>query len=222
MIRTILAIVLPGNDFKGWLRRDLSSADTYFSGIDQESNAYLWQKINLERIESVLELGSNSGTRIFRQAQRNPEIHFLGIDINKDAVQKGNLEAAAHNIVNLEFATFDIRTRTFSDFISDKQYDLVISWACLMYIHPFYISRILGSLLSSSKRLILLELDTSYPCSQLVFGGTNWRHNYSLILKNLSSKYHLQINVSKEVIPKDIWNPGGGGGALLIIEKVQL
>lgn len=221
LTKTLLAIFLPNNDFKGWKLRGNTSADNYFHEIDHESNDYLWKHISLSGAKSILEIGSNAGTRIFRKAQENPDIRFLGVDLNYEAVQKGNFEARSQSIFNLKFVQFDVRDGSFELFLFENHFDLIISWACLMYVHPFHMNRVLRNLIAGSKELLILEMNTTSRTSRLVAGGTNWKHNYFKLFYKLQSKLEVKLEIHEEEIPNHVWMPGGGGARLFKIKKVS-
>ena len=217
--KTLLGFLRPNSDLKGWKTRDLTSAKHYFSTKDSPSNVFLWSKLNLENANTILEIGSNSGNRIFKLAQENSSKRFFAIDINPHAVEYGNAESIRQGLSNLEFLRIDLRSKDFETFLQKYKFDVVFSWACLMYIHPIKIWWILRVLLQSSSRLVIIEQNEDKLPHKLVWGGTNWRHNYCLILERIAYRMSYAVSIDKHEVPTGIWNPGGGNATAFLVSK---
>ncbi len=218
MVKTSLGYVHPNNDLKGWKKRDIYSAEKYFSAKNSPSNLFLWSKIDLENSSSILEIGSNSGNRIFNLAIENPDKKFFAVDLNNHAVEFGNLESSRLGLSNLKFLQFDLRSKAFGDFLRKQRIDVVFSWACLMYIHPFKLWRLLRIILECSSQLIIIELNEDKWLHKLV-SGTNWRHNYLSIIERISRNEPYRLSITANTVPKEIWNPGGGNASVFVIVK---
>lgn len=217
-LKTALALFIPNSDWKGWRHRDIASAETYFEGINQASNEILWHNVDFSVLNRILEIGSNSGTRIFTKAKEYPKIEFIGIDINEAAVNKGNEEARKQLVQNLRFIQMDIRSSEFRRFIESSKFELIISWACLMYIHPIYLKSLLSLLLKHTDKLRLIEQYCSkYPFA-IVRGGTQWKHNYAIHFLKLQRHVFPLLKLEITAVEAKIWNPGGGDAARVDIE----
>ena len=192
----------------------------YFQNKSAPSNEYLWNLINWQSAKRILEVGSNSGNRIFEKATQFPEKQFIGVDINKEAVEVGNSEASKRDLRNITFLQFDIRSRHFSTFMKAQQFDVILSWACLIYIHPFQIQRILTLLLASTTNLILIEQNENRFIHSIVTGGTNWKHNYIYMINRISNHKRDRFNLEFHNVPKEVWNPGGGDATCLVISRI--
>ncbi|PIE50833.1 MAG: tRNA (adenine-N(6)-)-methyltransferase [Flavobacteriales bacterium] len=78
---------------------------------------------NIEHSENILEVGTGTGIISLMLAQRNPKAHFLGLDIDENAVE--------FTRINFKNSPFSDRMRVilqdFKHFHTDCQYDLIIS-----------------------------------------------------------------------------------------------
>jgi len=78
---------------KKWSRRPIAKG--YWANRNDPSKHLLTERIAaLAPINSILEVGCASGPSIYPLANKFPEAHIVGIDINQEAVDYGNAQFA--------------------------------------------------------------------------------------------------------------------------------
>lgn len=96
------------------------SKDVFRVGTD---GVLLGALANVYGAFSVLEVGTGTGLISLMLAQRNPQAHFLGLDINEDAAMLTKL-----NFENAPFhARLKNRHQDFKNFETEEQFDLIVS-----------------------------------------------------------------------------------------------
>jgi len=221
-IHWILFLVFPRYDYMGWRKRDLEqSLQGYLSRRHEPSNNFLWDLLEIRQGESVLEIGSNAGNRILELGRNLQTSFFHGIDINATAVKLGNATAEVDGLTNVSFSVTDISNP--DEFKESKSYDVVFSWATLMYIHPRDILetlRIISGI--TSRKLVLIEQISDSKSKFSIFRkGTpvllepTWSRNYVELITQVTLRKFRSVMVS---VPVTTWNPGGGRANALIIE----
>jgi hypothetical protein len=129
----------------------------------------------------------------------------------------------SEKITNLRFFVKDVSNLEFSDLTNHLRYDVVISWATLIYVHPRKIQAVIRFLVEcTNKRIILIEQQSlSVPKLSVfrygmpIFLQPTWKRNY-LQLISLASKRKFNYNICE--VPEEIWNPGGGSALALVID----
>ena len=204
---------------KSWSLQDLCQIEEYWNTRNETKNEYLINIIDRLSPSSILEIGCNCGNRLFALAKKFPHAKIVGIDINALAVRKGNEWLRTESITNVELIN---RRAEKLDMFKENSYDVVFSWAALIYIRPKLIKKVLNDMLCvSQKALILLEMQgidkkRDPKGSGVYFPPGNWKRDYVFLIKQLNFEIK-KINVSW--IPKDIWSPGGGGAAVIEVIK---
>lgn len=214
--RRRLVLLVPNFDYMNWkLRGQEHALAELFFDRPPESTEFLWSLVEMERISSVLEIGSNSGNRLYEMANRYPGKNFVGVDINLSAVNVGNNWAKTNQVRNLNFVHADITSELFYELFRNRTFDLVFSWASLIYIHPTKIRKLIHFLLQiSTQQLIIIEQNDSQLKTFPRYLGTQvrneptWVRNYGKILESGNSNKITQIEILP--VPYEVWHPGGG------------
>jgi SAM-dependent methyltransferase len=213
-------------DFFNWKTLDVSSVDFWnprVNSIKRELQTdLLWENIQMKNVTSVLELGSLSGYRLFEAAEKFPHCKFTGVDFSVSGVTESKLEAKRRGLSNLEFIHCDITSDQFYESFAEKRFDVVFSFATLMYIHPRDIRKLIGFITKLAIwQVVLIEQSSSrlqaYPfyLGAPVNRNPNWIRNYGKILdESLELRQHINLEVP---VPSEIWSPGGGNGKLIIL-----
>ena len=224
ILKWVWFLMNPKYDYMGWARRTThDSMSRYAINRYNPSNFFLWDRIDIRESKSVLEIGCNSGNRIIDFAKRNSSTLFHRYEINSPAIELGNHLAESENITNLRFFVKDVSDLEFNDLTNHVNYDVVISWATLIYVHPRKIRRVIHFIVEcTNKRIILIEQQSlRVPKFTLFRGGVpiflepTWRRNY-LELISLASNRKFNYNICE--VPEEIWNPGGGSALALVID----
>ena len=221
-INWILFLVFPRYDYMDWRKRGLEeSLQGYLSRRYEPSNNFLWDLLEIRQGESVLEIGSNAGNRILELGRNLQTSFFHGIDINATAIKLGNATAELDGLTNVSFSVTDISNS--DEFKDSKSYDVVFSWATLMYIHPRDILetlRIISGI--TSRKLVLIEQISDSKSKFSIFRKgapvllePTWSRNYVELITQVTLRKFRSVMVS---VPVTTWNPGGGGANALIIE----
>lgn len=215
-LQQVLLVIDPDFDFMKWKTRSQEEAlRGYLVNRSAPSNNFLWDLVDLNRMDTILELGSNSGNRLIEVASRFPEKTFVGVDINISAVTLDNEWANTKGIKNLEFIHADITSPQFYAHFLNRKFDCLVTWASLIYIHPIRIKKLIQFLLAiTSKQIVLIEQNDSrlrvFPkyLGIPVPGEPTWVRNYEKILSLVKSDKTFDVNLKP--VPEEIWHPGGG------------
>ena len=222
LLKPFLVIFLPSDLITGWKSRDRISAINYLENVVKPSSSLIGSYVDIKSFKSILEVGSNSGPNLIRYAQIFPEIKFTGLDLNKDAVKLGNENAQRSRLPNLRFIQVDLTDSNFSRSFPEKE-DLVFSFATLMYIHPFYIKRVLRDLLEiSNQYLVLIEQhDEGFLTKCFPFGipsgfEASFKRDYKkLVIGELAKLGRRFDSIDIFEVDQRIWAPGGGSARII-------
>ena len=224
VLKWIWFLINPKFDYMGWKKRTTQdSFDRYALNRSSQSNLFLWNRMDIEKSKSVLEIGSNSGNRIIELAKRHPSTVFHGYDVNLPAIELGNQVAKNEKITNLKFFVRDVSNLECKNATDYLKYDVVVSWATLIYVHPRNIRKSIRFIVeSTNKRIILIEQQSLKSARLNVFKGgvplflePTWKRNYLELISSISDR-RFCYNICE--VPKEIWNPGGGCAHALIID----
>ncbi len=201
-------------DYKArfWRNRDLSVIKDYWESRNDDSNEYLHDLIKKRKPKKILEIGCCCGNRLYGLAKEDPSISLVGIDINREAVDFGNERFKEEGVENVQL--LHLRAEELDDF-HDSNFDLVFSWATLLYITPQKIRQVLSHIRSISAGMMLLELNLDSGANPNIleeFHVGNWKRDYKRILESFNPAPQ-KINITP--IPPEIWNPGGGGASVI-------
>jgi ubiquinone/menaquinone biosynthesis C-methylase UbiE len=204
---------------KHWRNRGVDSAAVYWeSRHDEIRNNFLCSTLVKFNPTSIFEVGCNCGNKLYPLAKMFPQAKLTGTDINSKAVEYGSKMFAEEGISNVDLIVG--RAEDLNQF-PDSSFDIVFSWATLIYITPSHIQKVLSEMFRISKKgVVLLEMQESVDniSEQLgVYCGGNWKRDYVAIFQEFSQP--LECHEVKW-IPKQIWQPGGGGGAVVEIIKL--
>lgn len=217
-----------------WARRHLRKGNDWGStqhiGQDDEWVMSYWDSRNhrhrpflIEKIaafypfSSVLEIGCNCGPNLYRLARKFPDTEIVGIDINPDAVRKGNELLAAEGISNVRLLV--AKADELGQF-QDKSFDVVFTDAVLIYIGPDKIRKVVRDMLRLARKgLVLLERhpfehNFKDPHGLGVSYKDLWVRDYTSLLKDLVPE--PQISITR--VTGDIWKEEGWQETGAIIE----
>jgi hypothetical protein len=197
-----------------WARAGEDAVRAYWESRNDASSRFLADHVRPLTPATILEVGCNCGNRLYRIAKERPDCRLVGIDISPLAVARGNEWLAAEKISNVELRRG--RIEDLSE-LGDRSFDLVLTWAILIYIKPGAITQVLAGLLRVAKRhLVLLEMNGTEAADPSGLGTYhppgNWKRDYRKILESLGVPGE---NIRIEPLPNGIWNPSGGGGAVI-------
>jgi hypothetical protein len=210
---------------KRWGSRTSDEAiNGYLSQVDGPNSYFLVDFFGAIQSKSFLEIGSNCGNRLVPLALKFPNTHFVGVDINGDAILVGQEYLREHAIPNVTLLQFDITSEEFYEFLINHNFDIVFSWATLIYLHPIDLVRFLKSMLIATQRFVFIEQMYSrknrfFPRSLPARNFLQWKHDFVGIIEDeLNSDQTLAFDSSP--VPNHIWSPAGGGAVLISGEIV--
>ena len=157
-------------------------------------------------VGSILEIGCASGPNLYQVAMRFPDAEIRGIDINREAVEHGNMQFAREGMNNVELSVG--KADELGRF-PDGAFDVVFTNAVLIYIGPDKIRSVIKGMLRVARRaLVLTELHLFEPDVKDTSGlGTyrhdNWVRDYAALLEQFVPAGRIRVTK----IPEDIW-PG--------------
>ncbi len=223
LFASFITVLSPQIGNTRWQQRDIYSAIKYQENEYNSSVHLIDNYIHFNSLKNVLEVGSNSGPNIISLAKKYKKITFTGIDINASAINLGNAYAKQNRLANLRFVVLDITNPNVNSDFTNQYFDLIFTFATLMYVHPKHIRKVLRSLVQASAgNLIFVEQFDSGIFSKLFSGGrlsgfeNSFKRNYIVLLEETCSSLNMakpEITIY-EVDPK-IWSPGGGNARVI-------
>ena len=211
-IDLISCFLFPNYLKKMWEHRPDPNLDINDFSVDELSK-FLIKTINVPPKNCITELGCHDGKRLaaLREHFGNLEIDFKGVDINSSVIEFGKLKYA--NLRNFELFVEDL-----FDYIGQKRFDLVFTYATFMYVHPLKIKSLLQTLIYNSKTLILIEpVSTGMLSTILPRRNLSYTHNYEKKVKSIINEANFQYKVIK--LPKGTWGPKYGEPCAFIISN---
>ncbi len=158
----------------------------------------------MSRMDTILEVGCNDGFVL--KTLEDLGFQFLnGLDINKKSIENAQ--------INLPDAAF--KCTSVEDFISPHGFDLVMTSALLIHIHPDNLAKVMDNIYENGHFIFGRELSTSEPIDQALGGTGVWTNQYfTRRFKDLWLELHPDLKVIKyELIqmqskPPTSKNPG--------------
>jgi ubiquinone/menaquinone biosynthesis C-methylase UbiE len=145
----------------------------------------------------VLEIGCAGGPNLYLLARKFPNVHFVGVDINPEAIRLGKLFFKQQGIRNVSL--FVGKADELERF-PDKSFDVVFTDAVLLYVGPDKIKKVAPEIQRVVRKAIILVEHHSEQESDLgSFKEKWWLRNYTKLFQSSSH----QINTTK--IPPEIW-----------------
>ena len=186
-----------------WMSRSI--AEGYWNNRDSASKHFLAERIAaFSPVHSILEVGCASGPNLYVLAKKFPQAQIVGIDINQEAIQYGNVQFAKEGIPNVRLLVG--KADNLGEF-QDRAFDVVLTNALLIYIGPDKIKNVIqGMIRIANQAIVLMELHFFEPNAKDPFGlgiyhSGNWVRDYAALLKQFVAEE--QIDVTK--IPEEVW-----------------
>ena len=176
---------------RGW-------AESYIQSFSHPHRQLLAKKISSdEPFTDVLEIGCASGPNLYLLAKKFPHAHFVGVDINPEAVKQGNIFFKRQGVRNVSLLVG--KADDLGKF-SDRSFDIVFTDAVLMYIGPDKIRKVAAEIERVVRKAILLVEHHSEQESDLgSYKEKWWLRDYAKLFQPFSN----QINVTR--ITSETW-----------------
>lgn len=180
-----------------WKDRKIDWKKEYFDTHGHPHRELILKALSYMRFQSVLEIGCGAGANLLRILFAFPGTQVGGFDISPDAIKtaKENLPKAYH-----------LDTSPAHDlFISSKSTDVIITDACLIYMGPIMIHRVIKEIKRVARgHIVFCEFHSPSFLDRIkLYWKTGYfAHNYLKLLKH-HGFYDIQIRK----IPPKFW-PG--------------
>ena len=189
---------------KRWAKRNFEQVKKGFSNLNHPHRRFLIERIkSFYPFSDILEIGCGYGPNLYLLSKKFPKTELTGIDINPLSVEEGNKWFAQQGILNVKLLVG--KADKLSQF-PDKNFDIVITDALLMYVGPDKIKKTIEEMLRiSAKALVLTERHCQPQNKDQKGKGTYrlgyWKRDYLDLLKQFVPKE--KIRVIK--IPEQLW-----------------
>jgi len=191
-----------------WKNRELDWEDAYWNP-EHPHRKMLVEVLKDYPFQSVLEIGCGAGVNLWNIKEAFPDVSLAGCDINSDAIEfaKTKLPDADLKVGNAEALPFH-----------GGKYDLILTDAMLIYIHPNRIRRVLREIRRVGSRggiVCFIEFHSKSLAKRLGLRLTSryFAYDYQKILK---AQYFKGIRIFK--LGKDKWpgQPWESFGSLIL------
>ena len=184
---------------KIWRERKVDWNKSYFV-LNHPHRILICRELLRFKFKSVFEIGCGAGANLF-----NIHAIFKGAEVGGTDI---NPEAVATALRNLPFAK-DLNVGTADNiFFSDKSIDILLTDACLLYIGPFKIKKVLREMARVARNgIILCELWRPKWWQRFMIWWYEgyWLHNWPKILPKYGF-YDVKITkITKEQWPDSLW-----------------
>lgn len=184
----------------------------YWKSRNHPHRQILIEKISKYSPLSVLEIGANCGPNLYLLAKKYPNIEIVGIDINEEAIKRGNEKFKREHIDNVKI--FMKKADELEEF-DNKKFDVIFTDATLLYVGPDKIEKVITGMLRLAKKgIVLLEHHSEKENKLGSYNKGNWIRNY----KKLFASFGFEIKITK--ISPETW--GGDWGKIGNIIEVSL
>ena len=186
---------------KDW--KDLSGnwVDGYTKSVDHPHRDQILDMLHSSGVNSVLEVGCNSGPNLIRISKQLPGLEIAGIDLNSAAIEcarnnlpwSGNLKVGS--VLDIPFP--------------DKSFDAVLCDAVLMYISPSQIEKAMSELQRVSKYVLLLIEWHDTESNLGVIKDFHWARNYLQLMLKLGYTNVTAHKLTEKEWPSKNWIRNG-------------
>lgn len=192
---------------KYWKDRQIDWKQAYFTP-DHVHRDLIIKALSHMSFGSVLEIGCGAGANLYNIKRHFPLVEVGGIDISKDAIDMCNK-------LMPDAAVFEVASAD-KMFLQDKSSDVVLSDACLIYIDPLHINKVIKEIKRVSRKYVLF----------VEFHSPRWWNRFVLRLLDGYNAYNYKTLLEKhgfygvEIYKiKDKEWPGWGGFGYVIAAK---
>lgn len=159
----------------------------------------LEELINSYGLTRIMQIGCAGGCELYYMAKRFPQIKFIGIDLNKNAIEKNR--EMYNDLTNIEFIGGDIFAK---DFLNAYSPQLVFTSGTAEYFTEDELKKFIDGAKKENVNIILFY----EPITKTTFnytedtrskprGGMAFNHNHSIHLK----QFDFQVSEDFEIWP---------------------
>lgn len=159
----------------------------------------VYKLINTYELTRIMQVGCAGGGELYHMAKRYPHIKFIGIDLNKNAIDKNR--EVYKDLSNIEFICSDIFTE---DFLNVYRPQLVFTSGTAEYFTEAELRKFIDSTKKEDVIIILFyepititSFNYKEDTRSKPRGGMAFNHNYSFHLK----QFDFQVSEDFEIWP---------------------
>ncbi len=180
-------------------------AEDYQKSTDHPHRKQIVEAVSLfDPFESVLEIGCNSGPNLILLYEKFPNARFVGIDINKAAIDQGKRYVTEKKINNIEF--FVKRAHKLNN-LENKSIDVAFTDAVLLLIAKDQITNVLQEMERISRKGFILNEYHSPSLANGNYEKGRWVYNYVKLINQLFPS--ARVNVTKSAFTGGDWDKYG-------------
>jgi ubiquinone/menaquinone biosynthesis C-methylase UbiE len=191
-----------------WQTRHIYKGDDWATGYCGTIN-HPHRQILVGRISSyapfgrILEIGCNTGPNLYLLAVKFPQAKFYGIDINPEAVRKGNEWFEKLSVKNI---VLSLGRADQMDGFSSKSMDVVFTDSTLMFIGPDKIYRVIGGMIRVARKALVFNEHHLEPKvgneRECFYDYGHWIYDYHTLLE----KYVPSKDIRITKLPEGAWD----------------
>ncbi len=197
-----------------WANRSI--AEGYWNNRNHPSKHFLVERIAaFSPVNSILEVGCASGPNLYLLAKRFPKAQITGIDINREAIEYGNMQFTQEGISNVKLLVG--RADKLEEF-QDRAFDIVFTDAVLALIGPNRIKQVISEMLRITRRVLILIEPHSFELNEkdllklgyMTYYGGLWIRDYVTLLKQFVPEKQIQVTkIPEDIRPVKPWKELG-------------
>ena len=196
---------------KDWNYRNDGLFAGYWTSIKHPHRQLLVESMAKYRPDSILEVGCSCAPNLYLLAKRFQEAEIWGVDINRQAVEYGQIMFGQGGIENVWLATRKADELLFAD----KTFDVVLTDATLIYIGRDKIIPVIERILNIAKKgLVLVERHIEGVGALGVYRDGLWQRDYMELLGFYIPKKQITITP----IPESIWPEWAETGCIIEVK----
>lgn len=192
----------------------------YWNSQSHPHRSFLVDAISKFDPSSILEIGCNCGPNLYLLAKRFPDAKIVGVDINPEAIRRGEEWLKQEGISNVTLLVG--RSDDLGRF-QDKSFDVVFTDAVLIYVGPDKIRRAISEMLRvASKALVLIEW-YNFDSNKIDKDGLGvyhkglWKRDYTALLRQFVDEGQITVNkITDNLWPNANWYQVGAVVEVLI------
>ena len=184
--------------------------EAYWQTVDHPHRNKLVAAVASFSPGSVLEVGCNSGPNLYRLAKAISDSRLVGIDLNQNAITRGNERFRELGMVNVE-----LRVGKADDLqeFKDVSFDVVFSDAVMIYVGKDKIDRVIDEMLRVAKKgVVLIEWhqEGTKAKGKYLYNKGYWIRDYTALLdERLDVKAVKTTSLTREDWDDDCWGRYG-------------
>ena len=210
--RQVIEVHMLGTKVQEWiwktrhLYKGSGWTNGYCKSISHPHRQFLVHKISsYVPLESILEIGCNTGPNLYLLAKKFPKTKLYGIDINSHAIKEGQewFEQVGIKDILLSAGKADEL-----ECFDDCSIDVVFTDAVLLYIGPDKIEKVIRQIERIARKVLIFNEwhweNNSQKQKHFYYHG-HWVYNYKALLID----YFPADNIKISKLKKDLWVDSG-------------